>query len=446
MLGHSSSLPYFRSLVAALLPTLQLHATTSRAGLREFTLVSGERHRLRFVLPWARGTVMDFLSDKESPGYLQDPTARKRVHYVCGGVLRSLFDATRAVGLYGTSPADLDKMEGHMRSDMEDSCKKWMAEASPDILEKCKSSIANLVRGSARWKDLKPAYDQGLVALAPLDRAAVPVSSVAASVLHAALAKLLRASFKPLDEEDVGSRRGFALEAQLHAVLDPCTRRAIPTFSLDGRARSKAVTLRADYALPFLTATETTPAATTSVLYLPKASGYPCDAIIVPAANSDLTEPVVLLESSVTPPTDDGRLNKLLAWFKAAPPQCKAAKRKATQADSAEAKRAPEEFGGFIDMVKAAHPTRPVVAVLCWLGRCEAGGDSGDGGAGHADGAAASVAADGAGGAAKTKQSTKQKQPESKKQRLTEAAKAKGVELCVLDTSGLHILGVRTTR
>jgi hypothetical protein len=350
------------------------------------------------------------------------------------------------VGFYGTSPADLDKVEQHLRSDMEDSCKKWMAEASPNILEKCTSSIANLVRGSTHWKDLKPAYDQGLVALAPQNRTAVPVSSVAASVLHASLAEKLRASFKPLDEEEAGSSRGFALEAQLHAVLDPCASRAIPTFSLDGRARSKAVTLRADYALPFLTATETTPAATTSVLYLPKANGYPCDAIIVPAANSDLTEPVVLLESSVTPPTDDGRLNKLLAWFKAAPPQCKASKRKATQADSAEAKRAPEEFGGFIDMVKAAHPTRPVVAVLCWLGRCEAGGDSGDGGAGHADGAAASVAADGACGAAKTKQSTKQKQPESKKQRLTEAATAKGVELCVLDTSGLHILGVRTTR
>ena len=181
----------------------------------------------------------------------------------------------------------------------------------------------------------------------------------------------------------------------------------------------------------------------------------------MPAANSDLTEPVVLLESSVTPPTDDGRLNKLLAWFKAAPPQRKAA----TQADSAEAKRAPGEFGGFIDlefggfidMVKVAHPTRPVVAVLCWLGRCEADGDSGDGGAGHADVeatsvaghadvAATSVAADGAGGAAKTKQSTKQKQHESKKQRLTEAAKANGVGLCVLDTSGLHTMGVRMTR
>jgi hypothetical protein len=55
-------------------------------------------------------------------------------------------------------------------------------------------------------------------------------------------------------------------------------------------------------------------------------------------------------------------------------------------------------------------------------------------------------AANGAGGAVKTKESTEQKQPESKKQRLTEAATAKGVELCVLDTSGLHILGVRTTR
>ena len=99
---------------------------------------------------------------------------------------------------------------------------------------------------------------------------------------------------------------------------------------------------------------------------------------------------------------------------------------------------------GFIDLVKAAHPTRPVVAVLCWLGRCEAGGDSGDGGAGHADGAAASVAADG--GPAKTKKYTKQKQSKSKKQRLTEAATAKGVELCVMDTSGLHMLHVRTTR
>ena len=417
------------------------------AGLREFTLVSGESHRLRFARPWARDTVMDFLSDIESPGYLGDPAARERVHYICGGVLRSLFDAKRAVGFYGTTPAALDKVEGHMRGAMKRSCDKWIKESSPDILGKCTSSIANLVRGSTPWEDLKPAYDQGLVGLVRQERTAVPVSSVAASVLHAALAARLRKDFLPLDKVPVGSERGFALERQLHAVLDPCdTKRPIPTYSLDGRTRSLAVMLRTDYALPFLTATETTPAATTSVLYLPKASGYPCDAIIVPAANSDLTEPVVLLESSVTPPTDDGRLNKLLAWFKAAPPQCKAAKRKATQADSAEAKRAPEEFGGFIDMVKAAHPTRPVVAVLCWLGRCEAGGDSGDGGAGHADGAAASVAADGAGGAAKTKQSSKQKQPESKKQRLTEAAKAKGVELCVLDTSGLHILGVRTTR
>lgn len=436
------------------------------AGLREFTLVSGEHHRLRFVRPWARGTVMDFLSDKVSPGYLEDPTTRKRVHYICGGVLRSLFDAKRAVDFYGTTPAALDAVEAEMRSAMKRSCDKWMKEASPDILQKCTSSIANLVRGSTPWEDLKLAYDQGLVALAPTVRLAVPVSSVAASVLHAALAMQLRKDFTPLDQVGAGSRRGDALEAQLHAVLDPCdTKRPIPTYSLDGRARSLAVTLRADYALPFLTATETTPAATKAVLYLPKSGTYPCDAIIVPATN-DPGAPVILLESSVTPPPDDSRLEKLLAWFRPAPQH-----KTAALADSAEAKRAPEEFGGFIDMVKAAHPTRRVVAVLCWLGRCEAGVDSGasgtsaDGSAGHADGSAAGVAAgSSSGGAAKTNKSKKQRRTDGsaagvaagsrgggaaktdkpKKQRLADLAQAAGVELCVLDTPGLEMLGIRT--
>ncbi len=69
-------------------------------------------------------------------------------------------------------------------------------EASPEILKKCASSIAKLVRGSTHWEDLKPAYDQGLVALVPQDRTVVPISSVAASVLHAALAELVRKELK----------------------------------------------------------------------------------------------------------------------------------------------------------------------------------------------------------------------------------------------------------
>ena len=413
------------------------------AGLREFQLASGEDPRLRFVRPWSHGAVMDLLSDVKSPGHLEDPTTRKRVHYICGGVLRSLLAAKQMVGVYGSTPDGLDDVEAETRSAMKRSCDKWLKEASPVTLQKCTSSIANLVRGSTSWEDLKPAYDEGLVALAPQGRLrAVPVSSVAASVLHAALAELLRKNFKPLNASDTGAQRGFALEAQLHAVLDPCDGKLIPTYSLDGRARSLAVALRADYALPFLTAIEMTPAATKAVLYLPKSGAYPCDAVIVPAAN-DTDAPVILLESSVTPPTDDHRLDKVLAWFRSAPQRA--------QPDSAVAKRAPEEFGGFIDMVKAAHPTRRIVAVLCWLGRCEAGVDSGvsgtgaDGSAGHADGSAEGVAAGSSGGrAAKTKLFNKKKQQMSKKQQLTDAAKTAGVELCVLDTPGLEMLGIRT--
>ena len=152
----------------------------------------------------------------------------------------------------------------------------------------------------------------------------------------------------------------------------------------------------------------------------------------------------MLLESSVTPPTDTERLGKVLAGVRPAPQQ----RIEAAQVDATEPKRAPEEFGGFIDMVKAAHPTRGVIALLCWLDRYSTSDDSGavdtsaDGGvdssgsgsdgngsSGHVDGSVAGIAAGGSGGG-----TAKTKLP--KKLLLKDAAQAAGVVLCVLDTLG----------
>jgi hypothetical protein len=232
--------------------------------------------------------------------------------------------------------------------------------------------------------------------------------------------------------------------------LDPCNS-YVQTRSLDGSEVSKALALCADYSLKFLSATETLPAATTHVLYLPTSGTYPCDAIIVPSANSP-TAPVLLLEFSVTQPTDKDRLDKLLNWFRHSP-ESKAAPAAAPASPKVPAgrKRAPEEFGGFIDTVKATHPTRPIIAVLCWLGHFKQqrvtvpastdGAKSADGGGGASstDGASSSTKdAASANGAMNSGKSTL-----TKKQKLLEAAGRAGVSICVLDLPGLELLGIR---
>lgn len=168
------------------------------AGLREFTLEPGDGHRLRFVRPWEQNVVLDFMSHSDSPGYVQEPAARKRLHYICGGVVRSLLEARVQLKLSGSSPEGLDTVETAMRQDMSRSCEKWIKEIDPVAATLAANAVAGLMRGSTIWWDLKPAYDQGLVALDPATRTAFPVSSVAASVLHQALAGHVRRNLTPL--------------------------------------------------------------------------------------------------------------------------------------------------------------------------------------------------------------------------------------------------------
>lgn len=408
------------------------------AGLRELTLPSGEKPRLRYVLPWPKPLVMDFLSHKDSLGFVADAAARKRLHYICGGVVRSLLEARRCLHTYGSSPAGLDKVEDEMRADMRRSCDKWLKEVGPQA-DTAAAAIADLVNGAAPWEDLKPAYDQGLVALHLQSRTAVPVSSVAASVLHQALAAHIRRDLVPLESVPAGKQRGNAFEAQLHALLDGCNFRSLKTRTVDGSAPSHAVTLRTDHSLPFLTAPQTRSAATKYLLYLPKSETYPCDAIIVPPVD-DPSVPIILLEFSVTRPTTDKRLNKLLGWFRPAPTP-KATKRAARPTDLAAQKQAPEERGGFIEAVKKAHPQRRVEVVLCWLGRfgVDGGDDDDDSDGGNGDGGdGAASATDGTSSAAASSDGKT-----SKLQQLLDKAQAAHVSLSVLDMPGLEQLGIR---
>jgi hypothetical protein len=168
--------------------------------------------------------------------------------------------------------------------------------------------------------------------------------------------KLPKSSSLPQDE----SERGYELQRQMEARLDPCNV-CIPTKRLDGINES-AIDLRVDYMLQFNQVKDTVSELSNlqSILFTPKVSNYCCDGIIVPAAlpradvgvfdgdstGTTIKSPVLVLEYSVTDPRVSARVNKVKSWF---------------QPD------------GLIASLKKAHPNRTITILLCWPAHLEKG-------------------------------------------------------------------------
>lgn len=133
--------------------------------------------------------------------------ARTRLHYICGGIVRSLLRAKFWLATFRSNPRGLDNVEAEMRAEMLRGCRKWLKKVDPQA-QHAAAAIADLVRGGASWEAMKPAYDQGLVALNLEQRIAVPVSSVAASVLHQALAAHIRSDLVARESPCKGATSG----------------------------------------------------------------------------------------------------------------------------------------------------------------------------------------------------------------------------------------------
>jgi hypothetical protein len=192
------------------------------------------------------------------------------------------------------------------------------------------------VRGTLSWRTLKGPYDDGLVARVNNTIFVRPVSAVAASVLHRALAGFIRQRMVPLQSVNNPTERGLEFERQVRALLEPA-RLDMPTFMLDGTS-APTVRLRVDYMLPFDKLSDTRNNADgNAVIYIPTSDQYRCDGIIVPASD-DTAEPIIIVETSITD-SRSGRVNKILGWG---------------------------EPGGLI--MRRVHPTRHITTLLCWTG------------------------------------------------------------------------------
>lgn len=118
--------------------------------------------------------------------------AREHILYIAGGVLCRLLQGKELVEKYGTRPADLAKVEAQIRNEMLAGCVNFLNALSVDEQARMELNFLPLLRGDVPWSVVKGLYDDGLVARVDDTLFVKPVSLVAASVFHAALAANVR--------------------------------------------------------------------------------------------------------------------------------------------------------------------------------------------------------------------------------------------------------------
>jgi hypothetical protein len=338
-------------------------------GTRGLKMSSGDTHRLRFVGPWPLDVARAALSNSESPAYVAKPGAHDRIIHIAGGVIRRILLCKEFLGsVHGhLTNKTLALMEEASRDIMVDECSSWVQkQLTPDQQRKVALHLVPLLRGKVSWKDLKGAYDYGLVARAESGGNAVPVSPVAASVIHQELSKVWRKGMP--ESAALSSERGFAFERQMCTLFDPCFIN-FKTMHLDSTI-GESIIVKVDYAKFFNNLKETVSPSLNSVMFVPLVENFRCDAIIIPGHDAtgsfadalatpeqefssveasslqssqsvEKLEPIQVWEFSVIDPRDSGRVDKVLGWFQA---------------------------GDLIATLKKLHPTRDITIVLAWPG------------------------------------------------------------------------------
>ena len=75
----------------------------SAHGLREFSLPSGERHRLRYVQPWSPSDSATLLKSTDSPFHVPNSKDHKEILISTGGTIVVVLDPTLGDLIYSTS-------------------------------------------------------------------------------------------------------------------------------------------------------------------------------------------------------------------------------------------------------------------------------------------------------------------------------------------------------
>ena len=288
----------------------------SSHGARELKLPSGEDHRLRFVQPLPPELAATLQTNESSPAYIADKRLREHVAFIAGGILRSLVkgaDLTREKPKGPHTRHSKEFRNSLLRElwvPMEENCSRWLNSIPLEDRGNAAARTMELARGKMSWGRAKQLYDDGLVARISGSSLVEPVSPVAAAVIMQTVAAYMRGQRVSLSSK-IGAERGYELERQLYTGINPCDT-FVPVKRLDG-SRYSSLQLKSHYTLVFKDLTDIF-LQDDAVAYLPHSTTYPCDAILVPAAD-DALSPIIVLEASIISPLDKKRVAKVRKWF-----------------------------------------------------------------------------------------------------------------------------------
>jgi hypothetical protein len=288
----------------------------SAHGERDFKLPSGEGHRLRIVEPLSDGQREALQSHPDSPAYVHDAAARKRIAFYAGNVLRTL--TMVAGGLPTISRKALEdelaKRLERVHAAMQMDCEHWLGSVPEGQRALAAERSKELLAGKLSWRTAKGLFDAGIMFRTTESDHIHPVSAIAASAFLSAMAShvLRTAAATLLSSIADGRKRGFELEARVLARLSTVS--ALASAKLLDGTPSESLSLRSSYTLPFDKLEEVAPR-DTPVLYQPLSLTFPCDGILMPATG-DAEGAIVVLECSTQCPRDATRVAKVLPYLR----------------------------------------------------------------------------------------------------------------------------------
>jgi hypothetical protein len=288
----------------------QRMSVASAHALRDTKLCDGEAHRLRIIEPLDPADREALQTAPESPAYLKDFAARERAVFIGGNVLRKFIAAAGLLPRHRKpTAADFSMQWAEMFSNMVADCRAWLNSVPESERAEAARSAMGVIKGEFLWSRTSGLYDAGIVYRTTDSPVVRPVSAAACAAILRVTAEYTRSSKLRLADIKDGSQRGKELERQVLARLEGFNGSdRVPAKLLNGSPTS-GLDLRSEFSLPFDKLSELE-VHDVPVLYLPTDTNYPCDAILMPAAQGG-TGTVSFIEISIRDPLEAERVDKV---------------------------------------------------------------------------------------------------------------------------------------
>ena len=291
----------------------------SSHGLREFTLPSGESHRLRFVTPFSPNTGRSLLQHEDSPFFVKPEdgdadgqTLTANMEAATGWMPRPMQQAAEECRKKG-SKAGMDNFKFVRYAEMRYlSDKKWLGAMSTKNQFAALHRIPDLILGKYQFNPLeKQLYDHGVLFVNESGHFQ-PVSNLAADMLFRMHVEETQTNADP-----EASFYWRDVEIAVAKAISYSWGKRVPVLSLDGE-KTMTIPFGANELKLFVGGTFADASECivqdekNTILYIPRDSQFTCDMFLLPPVGSE--DPIVVIDVSIADPYSTDRIKKYKRW------------------------------------------------------------------------------------------------------------------------------------